>query len=621
MSQDVTDLSAPSPASLSDPFYYLLNARQVIDWCLRYHSDLLLDQERELLNAFVQLPESAQGLLIRLIMRKGGLFRTDSLDYTEIYAEIGDDLTQAMEPLAQIGLIDPMPVLSLPALTTLCRKAEALSLIRHCDPDNPPPAKNSKQQLIEQAEQLISAASGSETTSPDEKTVNAWWPECPFRLIRVTQRPLFERLRLMFFGNLYQSWSEFVLTELGVQQFEAVSFSPGSRAFQQRYEVDLYLAMHNLQQQLDELRYSPSDKAKAAELTADVAEALETLAEQLMSVEAAISTQIKPSASHTESDWLLRRYQKLSFQIGHFAEKQGMTSLALNCYRKSANDDAVIRRLRLMERTEAPERVYQQAKESLELTDKPEQRLLLNRILQRSGRKAGIKTGKTKAQKITLDEQTLTLHFNPEQNVERQVVEYYQSQGELAFHVESRLINALFALLFWPVLYKPVPGAFFNPFQSGPRDLYRSSFITQRQQEIEDRFRLLQARHQNPEVECYKTAILECYQQKQGIRCSLIHWPAISEQLLELSLDLVPANHLEALFRHLLLDLQHHRKGLPDLVVFNPKQRSYRFVEVKAPNDRLQDHQRLWLEQMQRDGIPAEVLYVQWKDQAEPRSA
>ncbi|MDX1319961.1 MAG: VRR-NUC domain-containing protein, partial [Oceanospirillum sp.] len=121
MSQDVTNLSAPSPASLSDPFYYLLNARQVIDWCLRYHSDLLLDQERDLLNAFVQLPESAQGLLIRLIMRKGELFRTDSLDYAEIHAEIGDDLTQAMEPLAQIGLIDPVPVLSLPALTTLCR--------------------------------------------------------------------------------------------------------------------------------------------------------------------------------------------------------------------------------------------------------------------------------------------------------------------------------------------------------------------------------------------------------------------------------------------------------------------------------------------------------------------
>ena len=61
-----------------------------------------------------------------------------------------------------------------------------------------------------------------------------------------------ERFRLMFFGNLHQDWSEFVLADLGVFQYESVPFDAASRAFQSRADVDRYLALHACRAALDE---------------------------------------------------------------------------------------------------------------------------------------------------------------------------------------------------------------------------------------------------------------------------------------------------------------------------------------------------------------------------------
>jgi hypothetical protein len=43
----------------------------------------------------------------------------------------------------------------------------------------------------------------------------------------------------MFFGNLHQDWSEFVLSDLGIFRYEAVALDAASRAFQSRADVDL----------------------------------------------------------------------------------------------------------------------------------------------------------------------------------------------------------------------------------------------------------------------------------------------------------------------------------------------------------------------------------------------
>ena len=75
------------------------------------------------------------------------------------------------------------------------------------------------------------------------------------------------RLRLMFFGNLHQSWSEFVLADLGLFQYEVVPFDAQSRAFQCSADVDHYLALHALRQALDDGAERPPLLATAVQAT------------------------------------------------------------------------------------------------------------------------------------------------------------------------------------------------------------------------------------------------------------------------------------------------------------------------------------------------------------------
>ena len=72
--------------SVDDPFYYLHNFRQVLSWVEQRYDDLLDEQELAFIQAFAQLDSCAQALMVRMVMRKGELFRSDKL----VYAEVGD---------------------------------------------------------------------------------------------------------------------------------------------------------------------------------------------------------------------------------------------------------------------------------------------------------------------------------------------------------------------------------------------------------------------------------------------------------------------------------------------------------------------------------------------------
>ncbi|MEQ2177139.1 Fanconi-associated nuclease 1 [Goodea atripinnis] len=52
-------------------------------------------------------------------------------------------------------------------------------------------------------------------------------------------------------------------------------------------------------------------------------------------------------------------------------------------------------------------------------------------------------------------------------------------------------------------------------------------------------------------------------------------------------------------------DYRHCRGGLPDLVVWNTSNNTY-----KGPNDRLSQKQQIWLDELQRLGAEVEVCHV-----------
>lgn len=55
------------------------------------------------------------------------------------------------------------------------------------------------------------------------------------------------------------------------------------------------------------------------------------------------------------------------------------------------------------------------------------------------------------------------------------------------FHSEGSIVSTLFGLLFWDILFAPVPGAFETPYQSAPLDLVHDSFFTSREDIINTR--------------------------------------------------------------------------------------------------------------------------------------
>ena len=93
---------APFPVTanpLDDPFYYLNNFMQVLDWLEHRYADVLSDEEHCFIRDFNGLPRESRALLVRMVMRKGVHFRASKL----YYAEIGD-IPSAAQPLLALGM-------------------------------------------------------------------------------------------------------------------------------------------------------------------------------------------------------------------------------------------------------------------------------------------------------------------------------------------------------------------------------------------------------------------------------------------------------------------------------------------------------------------------------------
>ncbi len=545
-------------ASLEDPLYYLKNLQSVVRWVDSYHGDLLTADEAQTFQQLLQLSTPAQALFARMMIRKGELFRSDKLEYDEI-----PQRAQALDELSDCGFIDYQPHIDAEEVHKHCRRDELLDMLQAAE--RPVPKSSKKSELLTTLQSLPISDSPAPLTQ--------WWPDAPFTLIALRHMETFDRLRLMFFGNLHQDWSEFVLTELGHQSYEKVAFNSQSRAFESRADVDNYLALHRCITLLFE----------------------ETPATEILP--------LVPTA--LSNPWLEFRRQRLSFQLGQYAERTGEIALATDLYTENTLDEAKVRLYRVLEKSDRdPHEVLRDLEQDLGNITRPETRLHLGRVQRRLNRKIGLKAKPVRKPKLPTIELNLC---NTGERVEFSTLAALTNDGTLrGFYTENWLFTGLFGLLFWPVLFEPLPGAFFHPFQAGPADLYRADFLRRREVQINAQLATL-------DTGGYTGLIKQCWQSKHGTACSLVHWPALSEELIDLALAIIPAQHLKVIFRHLLSDLRNHRRGMPDLSVFDLAQQSYRLIEVKGPGDKLQDHQTLWIETMLDNGIPIEVAQVQWR--------
>ncbi|ALQ03670.1 VRR-NUC domain-containing protein [Pseudomonas brassicacearum] len=545
--------------SLDDPFYYLNNFQQVLAWLTQRYADVLSTDEQRFIEHFAALPRGAQGLLVRMVMRKGLRFRHSKLHYPEI-----GDIGAAVAPLLALGWVEKEAPIGLAELFEVLLKPEILLCQGHLIEQ--PKAK--KTEWLQALDERLNQS----------QPFRAWCPQLDDRLYSLTIMNLCDRLRLMFFGNLYQDWSEFVLSDLGIFTYETVEFSAESRGLRSREDVDACLFLHDCQQRFE------------------AGESLEEIVAQVNELS-------------LDNPWLERRRGKLLFQIGQHGERIGDFALALGIYRDCAYPGARLRMVRVLERIGEYALALELGEVAMQAPQSAAETQALLRIVPRLRRKLG---GPPVPRSLAREVERLELQLprvDPTLSVEYHVQAHLHDETAPVHYVENSLINSLFGLLCWPAIFAPLPGAFFHPFQRGPVDLLNEDFHARRAE-------LFAACLAELDDGRYRQTIGRRYAEKRGVQSPFVFWGALSEPLLEQALDCLPAAHLKHWFDRLLLDIKANRAGMPDLIQFWPQHKTYRMIEVKGPGDRLQDNQLRWLEFCHEHQMPVAVCYVQWAESA-----
>lgn len=557
--------------TLENRFYYLDNFRTVVESIRARYRHLLSADEQRFVDGFGDLPQASQALLVRMVMRKGELFRLSKLNYDEIGCT--REKMHAAMALCDAGWLDAEPMIDIEQLFGLLTKAEiveAFPLLRQ----NKGARKSQQLAMLLQAADDIANVPNIARARP----LAAWHPGIDDRLLQLRIARLCERMRLMFFGNLHQDWSEFVLSELGIFNYERVDLSPLSQGFSTRREVDAYLHLHACRE-----RFHNGETVQT--VVADI-----------------------PAAPYP-NDWLERRRSKLLFQIAQHYERSGMLADALRLYADCPWPGARLRAVRVLERCGQPAAAFELAQLAEQQPEGEAETQQLLRIMPRLRRQLGYK--KIAATSAPQIDQHLLLLPRPEQALPVEaLLEAHLSRADApAVYVENALLNSLFGLLFWDAIFAPLPGAFFHPFQSGPADLYSPDFRQRRAHHFDSGF---------AQLDCgeYQQTILRNFAAKANIQSPFVFWGAIDHTLLSMALTCLPPPHLRKCFERILQDIRNNRCGLPDLIQFWPAEKRYRMIEVKGPGDRLQDNQIRWLHYFAEQQMPVTVCYVQWAQEA-----
>jgi hypothetical protein len=540
---------------LDNPFYYLDNFQLVLGWIAERYDDLLDDDERAFLSAFPTLPQPARALFVRMAMRKGTLFRASKLQYPEI-----GDAHQAARPLAALGLIEDDPAISLEQLFDLLQKSEICRVFQL-------PAQLKSLRKAEQLEALRAGREG-------EQRFSAWWSEAGDHVYHIAAQPLCDRLRLIFFGNYHQDWTEFVLSDLGIYQYEKVEFSPAARGFRSRRDIADYLAL-----------YACRERFEQGEAVAEVLPGL---------------PECDPS-----NEWMRGRRDKLLFQFAQHLEKLQDWPAAHALYRDCDYPGARARAIRVLEKDGQDAAAHALLQLAQQAPESEAERQQLLRLAPRLARKLGYPKP---AATPPAQPQRMDLSLPPPEApayVEFVVRDHLSREDAPVYYVENALINSLFGLLCWDAVFCAIPGAFFHPFHRGPADLHSADFQRRRAPQFAACFARL-------DDGSHRDAILAQYARKAGLQSPFVYWEALDQDLLALALDCIPPLHLKRAFERILLDIKANRSGFPDLIQFWPAERRYQMIEVKGPGDRLQDNQLRWIDYCATHQMPVSVCYLQW---------
>lgn len=524
--------------------YYLTNFHKLTSHALEWYADLLQPGELKWCHDFHRLSHDAQCLLVRLLSRKGHWFRSDKLNYAEI-----TDQTHALYDLARAGFISLNPEVDAVAVAReLLTNAEIVALYPRLG------RSLRKPQLIEALK-----------TEPIEHV-----PNLSFDIIYLNQGDIIELLLILFFANTRQTFSQFVLDDLGLNNFEHYPLSKERRFFQTRQQVDHLFALSRIQAHYDE--HPKPDEA---------------MLDKLLS-------QLPEPGEHA---YIERRRQHQLNQIARDYERQQCLDKALTIYQQTEVIPSRERQARIHEKLEQAQHmrdiVEAMFQQPLNYSEYEVAKTLQKRLLRHEGHKVA------RESKPAYPTRHLQLDLS-QQRVELAVKQQLESEGYQVYYLENQFLNTLFGLTFWDAIFAPVEGAFINRYQYRPLDLYHSDFASKRKLWIEQAITRLRNEGVMP--------LWELWQNKFSLANPFVVWAGWDKTLFELTEQCFAPDILVGLFEIMLSDLKLYRNGMPDLIAF--KEGQFEWIEVKGPGDKLQDNQYRWMARFEQLTVPFSVCYV-----------
>ena len=540
--------------------YYLKNFGMLVDTVVDRYEDMLREPEMRFVGGFRGLPEGSARLYVRLIMRKGPLFRSDKLSYDDV-----PDIGAAAQELVRAGFLRTGGDYDTEEALRLCTVGELRDLF------SPPPH-------LRKVETVDSIVSGIDDTGIRSSIDGL------FDVFEPLHLDIVATFRLLFFGNLRQDLSEFVVIELGHVQYEVYPLDRANRPFPERADLDAALLVHSWRDRLAESLQSDEEDGQESRLL---------IADEIS------ATELPTSAAG--------RRDRVGNAVARELERDGATLEALNLYECIGLPPSRERRVRILEK----QRRHDEAAavlEEIESNPLSESELVFAESFgYRMNQRHGPPYGGGRQQRIDPPRKSVQLSRTVA-SVEVAALEYYRAEGYEGAWCENALFRGLFGLGFWDIVFASVPGAFHNRFQRGPSDLLGPGFRENRQA-------LIEARLDEIASASWKDQVRATYEGKRGVANPFVDWKHLSPDIVDAALDRIPASHLHAIFDRLSRDVRENGSGFPDLFLYRGSA-DYLLVEVKGPGDQLQKNQLRWMRVFAEVGIPHVVLWVEWEGEA-----
>ncbi len=539
--------------------YYLSNFLELIDHVADQYGDLLSAEELAFHRDFHQLGEAPRKLLVRMMTRRGEAFRHSKLQYAEI-----SDTGHAARELRDAGFVEDSASVPVELVIPLFSKPEWLRLLSELDLDRTALAGLRKLRRPDLDSALLELSGDHDLRGLIDEPV-----------YRLTNAEVFETFKLLFFGNLYQDLTEFVLRDLGLYRFEDYRIDREARLFASREQIEHHLHYY--------------------QTVADIEDVLTGPAEELLALHARLP---EPAP---DDPVLIRRVQRTRVKLARQLERIDALEESLPLYEQCHLPLARERRARILARQEQVDAALTLCREILDAPIDESEAVFADGFGYRTARKFRRDWEKPD----TYQPEQITLSLKPTGDSVETVAALHFQQFGACHYLENALFNSIFGLHYWELLFAPVRGAFTNPFQMRPHDLYESDFLQQRQtlwQQLEQKL---------PDINDNADHYLEMWQDKFGITTPFVFWHYLDEALIRLALQRIPAAHWQAIFTRMWSDIRNNRAGFPDLILF-PDDGGYELIEVKGPGDRLQKNQLRWMRHFHRHDIPHKVVHVEW---------